>query len=242
MSATLHIGCAGWALSRAQQASFPPEGTHLERYAARMPAVEINSSFHRPHRHATYVRWAASVPASFRFAVKAPKAITHTARLISAEALLEDFLQQIAGLGDKLGCILIQLPPSLDLHLPTVDRFLATLRERYAGVCAVEPRHSTWTTDEATDLLNRYHIARVAADPVHFPGGDEPGGWSGAVYYRLHGSPRIYYSAYEDDYLHGLAERLRNAAGQTRDIWCIFDNTVLGAATANALTLIEHLA
>ncbi|HEY9423039.1 MAG TPA: DUF72 domain-containing protein, partial [Thermoanaerobaculia bacterium] len=78
------VGCAGWSLPRAEQAEFPETGSHLERYASRFGAVEINSSFHRPHRPATYARWSASVPASFRFSVKVPKTITHGLRLRDA--------------------------------------------------------------------------------------------------------------------------------------------------------------
>jgi uncharacterized protein YecE (DUF72 family) len=71
----IRIGCAGWSLPRVEQERFPAAGSHLERYASVFDAVEINSSFHRPHRPATYARWAAAVPSSFRFSVKLPKTI-----------------------------------------------------------------------------------------------------------------------------------------------------------------------
>src|SRR5829696_9557837 len=107
------IGTAGWSIRSEHKPRFPSEGTHLERYAARLPAVEINSSFYRPHRPATYERWAASVPERFRFAVKVPKAITHERRLTDAGDAIARLLEQLAGLGDRLGCLLVQLPPSL---------------------------------------------------------------------------------------------------------------------------------
>src|ERR1700710_2034231 len=107
----VRIGCAGWSLPRAEASHFAAAGSHLERYVARFEAVEINSSFHRPHRPATYARWAASVPPSFRFSVKVPKAITHDLRLRDAHGLLQTFLAEAAGLGDRLGCLLVQLPP-----------------------------------------------------------------------------------------------------------------------------------
>src|SRR5687768_16375503 len=109
----VRIGCAGWSLPRDSWPQFPETGTHLQRYAQRLNAVEINSSFYRPHQPATYERWAASVPAGFRFSVKVPKTITHESRLRSCDALLASFLAQATGLGDKLGCLLVQLPPSL---------------------------------------------------------------------------------------------------------------------------------
>ena len=239
MPATLHIGCAGWALPKAEQPAFPTEGTHLQRYAGRFSAVEINSSFYRPHRPATYARWAASVPDDFRFAVKAPKAITHERRLADAENLLGDFLAQISALGEKLGCVLVQLPPSLEFNLATAETFLVSLRDQHAGAVALEPRHPSWFTEESAELLEEYRLARVAADPARVPAAGEPGGWLGTVYYRLHGSPRVYYSAYDEAYLRALAIRLREATGGADNVWCIFDNTALGAATSNAMTLLD---
>jgi len=235
------IGTAGWSLPRAEQADFPAAGSHLERYASRFDAVEINSSFHRPHRPATYARWSAAVPASFRFAVKVPKAITHGLRLRQAGDLLETFLAEVSGLGDKLGCLLVQLPPSLDFEPATVAGFFEQLRSLSPIALACEPRHPSWFTPEAEDLLQELGVARVAADPARVPEAAEPGGWRGLSYYRLHGSPRTYYSAYSEEYLDALAARLRADAAAGRSVWCIFDNTTLGAATRNALDLRSRL-
>ncbi|HSK80876.1 MAG TPA: DUF72 domain-containing protein [Thermoanaerobaculia bacterium] len=235
------VGCAGWSLPRSEQERFPGAGSHLERYAARFPAVEINSSFHRPHRPATYARWSASVPPSFRFSVKVPKAITHGLRLQEAEGLLDSFLAEASPLGDKLGCLLVQLPPSLELEAAVADRFFAALRSRSPVAVACEPRHPSWFTPEADELLERLGVARVAADPARVPAAAEPGGWPGLRYYRLHGSPRIYYSAYSEEYVAVLASRLQEDAATGRPVWCIFDNTTLGAATGNALELLSRL-
>ena len=239
--AEYRVGCAGWALTKANQAAFPAEGTHLQRYAGRLNAVEINSSFYRPHRLATYEQWAASVPATFRFAVKLPKAITHDQRLVAADVLLDVFLEDATRLGEKLGCLLVQLPPSLAYDAPTVEMFLDDLRDRYHGTVALEPRHPSWFTGDVAALLSGYRVARVAADPAPVPLAAEPGGWPELVYTRLHGSPRMYYSAYEESYLDRLAERLRDATTRAREIWCIFDNTALGAAAPNALGLLARL-
>ena len=235
------IGCAGWSLPRAEQAHFPDEGSHLLRYAARFDAVEINSSFHRPHRPATYTRWSASVPPSFRFSVKIPKTITHGFRLEGAGDLLETFLREVDGLGEKLGCLLVQLPPSLGFDPAVVDRFFAEMRSRTARPLACEPRHPSWFAPEPEELLIDHRVARVAADPARVPEAAEPGGWRGVTYYRLHGSPRMYYSAYSEEYLDALAARIEAEAAAEREVWCIFDNTTLGAATRNALDLRERL-
>lgn len=113
MTALLSVGCAGWRLPRERWPDFAEQGTHLQRYAARFNAVEINSSFYRPHLPKTYQRWAESVPPGFRFSVKLPKRITHALRLQHCEAALDEFLGQCLHLGEKLGCLLVQLPPSL---------------------------------------------------------------------------------------------------------------------------------
>jgi uncharacterized protein YecE (DUF72 family) len=231
------IGTAGWAIRKEHAAAFPGDGAHLQRTARRFNAVEINSSFYRPHRRATYQRWAESVPENFAFAVKAPRAITHELRLVGAEAALDRFLADVAGLGAKLGVLLFQLPPSLAFDARSASAFLALLRARHAGHIAWEPRHATWFAPEPEALLVEHKIARIAADPAVVPAAAEPGGWNGLRYLRLHGSPRIYYSAYAPDEIARTAHRLRRAAAGGAAAWCIFDNTALGAATENALAL-----
>ena len=235
----IRIGTAGWQLRKSHATDFPAPGSHLERYAKRFNAVEINSSFHRPHRRATYERWTASVPVDFAFAVKAPREITHDLRLARAGAALDGFLSQAAGFGGKLSVLLFQLPPSLAFDARTAATFFKVLRKRHAGDVACEPRHPTWFTLRAEELLARHRIACVAADPAVVPSAAAPGGWQGVRYFRLHGSPRIYYSNYEPEQIARYAAILNHAESPA---WCIFDNTVLSAATANALALREAIA
>ena len=235
-----YVGTAGWTLPRAFDVEFPEKGTHRERYAKRLCGVEINSSFYRPHRLATYVRWSASVPANFRFAVKVPKEITHRLKLVDTTEPLERFLAEVAGLEDKLGPLLVQLPPSLAFETQIAEAFFAGLRMRFTGNVVCEPRHAGWFGGEADRVLMDYQIARVAADPAPVPTAAHPGGWPGLGYYRLHGSPRRYYSTYSDDFLVALAHDLHTAS-QSASVWCIFDNTALGAATGDALTTSSRL-
>jgi uncharacterized protein YecE (DUF72 family) len=231
----LRIGCAGWSIPRSATPHFPSTGTHLERYAKRLAAVEINSSFYRPHRRATYERWAAAVPEDFSFSAKVPRELTHDARLTDP-AGLDAFLDQVAGLGRKLGAVLVQLPPSLAFDFRVARRFFSALRARHGGAVACEPRHPSWFVESATSLLTEQKIARVAADPACVPAAAAPGGWPGFVYYRLHGSPRTYWSAYEAEYLATLAPRL-SARANAVETWCVFDNTAAGVAVDNALDL-----
>ena len=240
-STGLRIGTAGWGLPRLWRGEFPADGSYLERYAARFDAAEINSSFYRQHRRGVYERWAAAVPLEFRFAVKVPRAITHDQSLVAADVLLEVFLEEVAGLGSRLGPLLVQLPPSLALNEEHAEEFFETLRRLHAGPVALEPRHESWFGAKADQMMRRHRVTRVAADPARVPAAAEPGGDPGLVYYRLHGSPRIYWSDYEPARIAALAERLRRAATAGVDRWCIFDNTTLGTATGNALALASLL-
>lgn len=234
------VGCAGWSLNREHAPAFAPEGTHLQRYAGRLGCVEINSSFYRPHRQQTYARWAACVPAEFRFAVKVPKLITHTLRLQACEQALDEFLHQCSGLQEQLGCLLVQLPPSLAFDEAIADRFFSTLRKRYSGHLVLEPRHESWAG--AQDVLINQRIAQVVVDPSRISTDMAPAGWPTIKYWRLHGSPRIYHDAYAPACLERLAGQLQAAAAEGAEAWCIFDNTASGAALGNALALADKLA
>lgn len=236
----IHVGTAGWTLPSGSAHLFPPEGSHLQRYARVFNCVEINSSFHRPHRRSTWERWAASTPDNFRFAVKLPKAITHTARLHNCGALLQTFFSEATGLNagavPKLGPLLIQLPPSLAFDAGVAHEFLSTLRELHVGSAVLEPRHASWFDSVADRLLREFSIARAAADPPKAsPLAARPGGSPDLHYYRLHGSPRTYYSAYTEVFLRDLAESIRTH--RHPPTWVLFDNTAGSHATPNALTI-----
>lgn len=233
----MFIGTAGWTIPKAAQDAFPTGDSHLARYSAVMSAAEINSSFHRPHRRSVYAKWAASVPRDFRFSVKVPKEISHTRKLADCSEPLDAFIEQIGGLGDKLGVVLLQLPPKLEFDPQLAPDFLASLRHHIGdGVgIACEPRNATWVGNVAQACLAEHRIGRVVADPVVVPGGERPGGWAGLRYRRLHGSPRMYHSSYDGEGLEVLARAI--ASDGPAPSWCIFDNTASGAATSDAITL-----
>jgi uncharacterized protein YecE (DUF72 family) len=122
-------------------------------------------------------------------------------------------LSEVVALGAALGPLLVQLPPSLRFDAAVVAAFFSALRARFSGSVVCEPRHVSWFTGEAEQVLVSAQVARAAADPAPVPAAAQPGGWNGLVYHRLHGSPEMYSS----------------------------DNTALGAATANALGLCARL-
>jgi uncharacterized protein YecE (DUF72 family) len=234
----MRIGTAGWSIPAPSRADFPADGSQLERYATRLNAVEINSSFYRPHRRTTYERWAASVPADFCFAIKLPKTITHELRLVGGEEVMARFAAEIAGLGDKRGPILVQLAPSLAFDAAVATAFFAQADAMLGGAIVCEPRHASWFEAAADALLVAHRIARVAADPAKVPGAALPGGWLDLSYTRLHGSPLIYRSDYDAAAIAGHAAAARAAPGES---WTIYDNTSAGCALGNALDLARSL-
>ncbi|TXG00171.1 DUF72 domain-containing protein [Massilia arenae] len=235
----LLVGCAGWSLPTTCADAFPSEGSHLERYAAVFPTVEINSSFYKPHKPETYARWAASVPDDFRFTVKVPRAITHEARLIEVDEQLDRFQREAGMLGHKLGCLLVQLPPRFGFTDAPAHAFFDGLRARFCCSIAFEARHASWFSEPATALLRECGVIRVIADPAAGqPGPHEPTSDSEA-YVRLHGAPRIYYSRYSQEELARWRAEFDAQVAQGRKVWCIFDNTAEGASVPNALELMH---
>jgi uncharacterized protein YecE (DUF72 family) len=221
------IGTAGWSIPSALRTHFPEGKSLLERYSQIFNAVEINSSFYRSHKKTTYERWANTTPLDFLFAVKMPKHITHQQRLIGTDAYLDQFINEVSGLGAKLGPLLIQLPPSLKFEPKIANNFFKLLRNSFHGKVVLEPRHISWSTPEVMATLLEHHIIRVLADPA-IVSIETPQLFH---YYRLHGTPEIYSSPYEIAFLEQLVTQI-NASS-----WVIFDNTKFGAATQNALDL-----
>lgn len=243
MGGGVWVGTAGWGVPVRFAGEFAGQGSHLERYAGRLRCAEVNSTFTRSHRAATWERWARSVSEEFRFAVKAPKSVTHEARLERCGGLLQRFFAEAGLLGERLGPVLFQLPPKLAFDEGVAREFLATVREIYPGLVALEPRHATWFEAGVGALLREFEVARVAADPV--PNGAAkagaaagvPGGWGGLVYRRMHGSPRVYYSGYSEEFLRGVAEAVRQERERGAEVWCVLDNTAAGEGAGDALQL-----
>jgi uncharacterized protein YecE (DUF72 family) len=237
----IRVGTAGWALRKEQATMFTAEGSHLARYAAVFRCVEINSSFYLPHRRGTYERWGREVPDLFRFAVKLPKRITHEKRLADCAADLAAFVDAVTGLGHKLGPLLVQLPPSLQWEESLTRNFFDNLRERHAGAVVCEPRHASWFERAAAAQLRRFRIGRVAADPAPHAAAALPAGFLDVSYFRWHGSPRMYYSAYDAPRLDELACTLRHAEQCAEEVYCIFDNTAENAAMSDAMGVLKRL-
>lgn len=215
-----------------------PTADQLREYASRFSSIEINSTFEELPDRDTFAAWAEAVPEDFRFAIVVPKNISHQTRLRDTD-LLDEFLNCIAPLGQKLGPLVFQLPSDLDFDVQTVPHFFAKLRRRHDGPVVCAPRHPTWFSPSIDLLLNNHRISRIASDPAPATGAAYPGGFNQLIYYRLQGSPRVRHSGYTEEYLQELADRLRPDLPE-KDVWCIFDNTADGFAAGNADCLGEY--
>ena len=156
----IRVGCAGWSIGTPQRDLFDDGASMLARYATRFDVAEINSSFYRPHRRETWRRWAASVPAGFRFSAKLPRTISHELGLRGAGPALDQFLAEAGGLGRKLGALLLQLPPTLAFDARSASAFFRMLRRRTDIAVACEPRHASWFDARADALLQRHAMRR----------------------------------------------------------------------------------
>ena len=141
-------------------------------------------------------------------------------------------------IGSKLGPVLIEFPPSLKFDAGVVEPFCQMLRGAFDGDLVCEPRHASWFTADVDAFLIEHRIARVTADPKPHPADGSPGGWTGVAYYRLHGSPKMYYSAYSHEVIAETTRTLCDLAETGTVAWCIFDNTAAFAATGDALSAI----
>lgn len=225
------VATAAWSIPRTVADRFSREGSGLTRYASVFDGVEINSTFYRRHKPSTFARWAESVQDTFRFAVKIPKEITHIRAMKEIGKAFDIFLEDISPLDEKRGPLLCQLPPSLTFRSKEIESAFKAMRNADRGTVVIEARHDSWASDEVADLLRRYSIDRVLADPALV--------WSAESfphaprYVRLHGKPEIYYSSYTDEEILSFSKLL------APDSWCVFDNTASGAAIENALTMLE---
>jgi uncharacterized protein YecE (DUF72 family) len=231
----IRVGLAGWGNPPAKRIERAADQTHLSYYAAHFSCVEINSSFYRPHKSATYARWRDETPAAFRFSVKMPRSITHESRLKRRTAEVGRFYGEISALQSKLAVVLVQLPPSLEFNARVVRNFFSVAPPRRGTKIVCEPRHPSWFTSAAQSVLQDAGVSRVAADPARCPGAEVPGGARRFAYYRWHGSPRMYYSKYSQAQLANFAAAV--TTNKATETWCLFDNTALYAAWDDALQL-----
>lgn len=234
MVPSVRIGTSGWIYPHWQGVFYPEscsKGKWLEHYARHFDALELNASFYRLPAGETFRKWRQRTPDGFSWAVKMNRYLTHLRRLKKAEEPLLRFYQATSALGEKLGPILIQLPPSLVYDPSLIRNFLELLDP--AKKHAIEVRHASWMREEFFDVLREFKVAFCIADTAgRYP--LQVAFTADFAYLRLHGSRELYASLYTEEELKGWAEKIK---GWSCETWVFFDNDFQGHAVQNALEL-----
>lgn len=231
-TARVHIGASGWHYKHWKGPFYPkdlPASRMLAWYYERFDTVEINNSFYRLPSLETFRAWHDSTPENFLFAVKASRFITHMKKLTDPEQSLDRLFASLAGLGKKLGPVLFQLPPFLDLKLDRLREFLAALPR--SGRFAFEFRNPAWHIPEVYDLLKTRGAAFCVYDLAGFQSPVVT--TADFVYIRLHGPGGAYQGSYSEKALKVWVERLQDWRVKY-DIHVYFDNDQQGFAVRNA--------
>ena len=240
---TLRIGTSGWSYRHWRGVLYPvgaKSPDYLRLYARVFATVELNASFYRMQRAETYRKQAEAVPEGFVLAVKAHRSITHEMRLEGVETRWREFVSSAAALGEKLGPVLLQLPPSFHCRPDLLEAFLGERRRDRceAPRLAFEFRHASWFDSGIIGLLRAHGAALVVADSSRYPRAPleitAP-----LAYLRFHGLEALFASSYSDAQLREWARRIREWLAAGLDVYAYFNNDAEGCAVRNALRLRE---
>jgi uncharacterized protein YecE (DUF72 family) len=237
----VHVGCSGWVYRHWKGGFYPsdlPQKRWFERYAQEFDTVEINASFYRLPLASTFAGWREKAPPGFRYSVKANRFLTHLKKLVGCEEHVDEFIGLARGLGETLGPILYQLPPSLKKNLERLDAFLARLPADIEHV--VEFRHSSWYEEDVLALLDRHGAGFVTHD---LAGLISPRWASGrTAYVRFHGTGGKYWGRYSEEHMADWAAWLIKERANGRSAWAYFNNDIHEHAIEDARTLKRQLA
>ena len=232
----IRIGCSGWIYRHWRELFYPaklPRRLWFDHYAATFDTVELNTSFYHLPKADSFAKWRDQAPLGFRYAVKAPRFITHMKKLKDCAEPVEEFLARARNLGDTIGPILYQLPPRFAFNRHRLETFVALLPPDLRHV--FEFRDKSWLTDEVLALLDAGGISFCAHD---MPGSATPRSATGPVaYVRFHGGEGKYRGRYPDETLLSWTDWIVEQARGGRDVWCYFNNDIGGHAIHDALTL-----
>jgi uncharacterized protein YecE (DUF72 family) len=233
-----HIGCSGFHYKHWKGPFYPQDLAQkrwFEYYATHFSTLELNVTFYRFPRLSDLQSWYAKAPANFRFAVKAPKAITHFKQFHGTVDMITSFYSTIReGLKDKLGPVLFQFPPRFHYDPERLNRVLAQLDPGFDNV--LEFRHPGWWCEEVYTTLKQHGISFCGMSHPQLP--DEPIVTGPVVYYRFHGVPQLYSSSYSNTQLKQFMDRIKGASS-VKQIWCYFNNDAAVAAIPNARALLK---
>ncbi|HEY7791755.1 MAG TPA: DUF72 domain-containing protein [Vicinamibacterales bacterium] len=230
----IQVGTSGYNYPEWKGSFYPADlatAKMLPYYADRFPTVEINYTFYRAPTETLLAGWARATPDSFRFTLKAPRRITHDAKLRGVSELTRNFCAVAATLGPKLGALLFQLPPSLKKDLPRLDAFLDELPA--AAPAAFEFRHASWFDEETFERLRARNLALCIAESEKLA---TPAIVTGPVgYFRLRDE------GYTPADLKRWAAVIQRATANCRDVFVYFKHEEAGKGPEFAKQLIEHL-
>jgi uncharacterized protein YecE (DUF72 family) len=233
-SGGLRVGTSGFDYAHWDGRFYPddlPRNKRLVYYAERFPTLELNVTFYRTPRARTFSAWRDQVPDDFRFAVKASRYLTHIRRLKDPRPPVEYLMDRVSRLEDRLGPVLVQLPPNMHVEVERLDETL-TAFGRETRV-AVEPRHDSWFTEEVYAILDAHRAALCLADrrgpitPVR-----RTASW---IYLRFHegrASPR---SCYGERALATWVSRLEHEWPRSAAGYVFFNNDANACAIENAI-------
>ena len=227
-------------VSPLKQSQHPIEfagATRLAYYASLFTSVEINATFYKLPKAATIEKWAACVPPDFRFTFKVPKGVTHAKDLQFSSGELEVFAETIDRVGDKRGCLLVQLPPKVSRdYEEELAGILECLTDNARGwKIAVEFRHPSWYNRSVYRMLEGYGTGMVKHDMPKAPTPKIEIAES-FVYLRFHGLDGTYRGSYEHAFLDGHANRIAGWMKEGKEVYAYFNNT-MGDALGNLQTL-----
>lgn len=235
-----HIGCSGFHYKEWKEVFYPKgmaQRLWFNHYCEHFDTLELNVTFYRFPQLSFLQNWYQKSPDRFLFAVKAPRLITHYKKFDDTTSLLNDFYQTIQeGLQHKLGCVLFQLPAQLFYTDELLQKIIQQVKPAFTNV--VEFRHPTWWQPHVYETLAQHHITFCSISHPQLP--DEVICNTDTVYYRFHGVPSLYYSAYEESFLQKIATAIKNAK-QVKRAFLYFNNTADTAAIENARFLINEL-
>ncbi len=235
-----YIGTSGWHYDHWQHLFYPDKlarAKWLGFYARNFNTVELNSSFYRLPSEQAFANWHNSTPSGFTFAVKASRFITHIKRLNDSKEPLDTFVERAKILGEKLGPILYQLPPSMHRDDARLESFLSLLPQGIKHV--FEFRHKSWLDDEVFEIMRRYNVGLCVFDMPRFS--CPLVATADFVYLRFHGSTRLYSSSYSDDELAEWARGITGLPSAVKSVYAYFNNDVGACAVRNAITLRDYL-
>lgn len=233
-----HIGCSGFHYKHWKGTFYPQklaQSKWFEYYCQFFKTLELNVTFYHFPQLPFLQSWHRRSPEDFRFAVKAPRAITHYKQFIGTTDLMTDFYRTVRdGLQEKLGCVLFQMPPRFTYSEERLERLLTGVDNSFLNV--LEFRNETWWKDEIYHRLGQHNITFCGMSHPNLP--DKVVENTQLLYYRLHGKEQLYSSNYTNDELTDILNKIR-MGDKAKDCYIFFNNDINTSAVYNSITMMK---